>query len=743
MKIAFIATYPPEKCGIGTFTRNLRNAIEDVTRGNDTYTTFIIAVSATPAEFNYPGEVKYIIKKNNIKDYVEAADFLNEYADICFLQHEFGIYGGENGNYILSLLSRLKIPLVTTFHTVLNKPSKGQLSVMSAISKRASKVFVMSDMAVDFLEHIYKVVRDKIVKIEHGVPVFHMPSREHLRRNLGFEGKKVLLTFGLLSRNKGLEVVINALPKVVKKFPDVQYVILGKTHPNVVKESGEEYRNYLKLLAQKRGVEDYVVFDDRYVTDEELIQMLKATDVYITPYMNEEQITSGTLSYAIGVGAVVLSTPYWHAKELLDEQRGMLFPFNNSDILADELIDLFENPQNMDLIKDAASMYGARLSWPKIAQRYLTSLDNVLKETLPEVIPYGLNIDISVMPDFNLKHLRKLTNHTGILQHTKYNVPNLKEGYCIDDNSRALIMVLMARKHIKDVDLSTYYVARFLSFIHYMQKDDGNFHNMLKYNYGYIPEKDSEDAFGRTMWALGTLVWEAQSDGHRKLAIDIIEKALPNVDNLKSLRGKANTLIGLCHYAGNDDNRLKAVKDMIEWLADELVAAFKKTDSGIWRWFEDVLTYDNGILPLALLNAFNTTGDRRYIDVAVKSMNFLEKNTLINGVFIPVGNREWYRKGGKKSEYDQQPLEAMSMVLAYLQLFKITGDEKYLRSMFRTYLWFLGNNTNHVSLYDHRMGACFDALTPKGVNENQGAESLIAYWISHFTVQEAYYLQYE
>ncbi len=742
MKIAFIATYPPEKCGIGTFTHNLRNAIEQVTRGNDTYTTSIVAVSATPAEFNYPEEVKYIINKNNPKDYVEAADFLNEYADICFLQHEFGIFGGENGNYILSLLSRLKIPLVATFHTVLNKPSKGQLSVMSAIGKRASRVFVMSDMAVDFLEHIYKVERDKIVKIEHGVPVFHMPSRENLRRNLGFEGKKVLLTFGLLSRNKGLEVVINALPKVVKKFPDVQYVILGKTHPNVVRESGEEYRNYLKLLAQKRGVEDYVVFDDRYVTDEELIQMLKATDVYITPYLNEEQITSGTLSYAIGVGTVVLSTPYWHAKELLDEQRGILFPFNNSDVLADELIDLFEDPQKMERIRDAASMYGARLSWPKIAQRYLTSLDDVLKETLPEIIPYGLNIDISVMPEFNLKHLRKLTNHTGILQHTKYDVPNLKEGYCIDDNSRALIMVLMARKHIRDVNLSAY-VTRFLSFIHYMQKDDGTFHNMLKYNYGYIPEKDSEDAFGRTIWALGTLVWEAQSDGHRKLAVEIIEKALPNVDKLKSLRGKANTLIGLCHYAGHDDNRLKAVKDKIVMLADDLVAAFKKTDSGIWRWFEDVLTYDNGILPLALLNAFNTTGDRRYIDVAVKSMNFLEKNTLINGVFIPVGNREWYKKGKKKEEYDQQPLEAMSMVMAYLQLYKITGDEKYLRSMFRTYLWFLGNNTNHVSLYDHRTGACFDALTPKGVNENQGAESLIAYWISHFTVQEAYYLQYE
>ncbi|NPA36265.1 MAG: glycosyltransferase [Chlorobi bacterium] len=741
MRIAFIATYPPEKCGIGTFTHNLRNAIEMVTEGNDTYTTSIVAVSSSPSEFKYPKEVKFKVNKNKPKHYVEAAKYLNENADICFLQHEFGIFGGENGNYILMLLSKLKIPLVVTFHTVLNKPSKGQISVMSAISRRASRVFVMSDLAVDFLEHIYKVDREKIVKIEHGVPVFHMPSRDLLRRKLGFEGKRVLFTFGLLSRNKGLEVVINALPKVVKKYPDVQYVILGKTHPNVVKESGEEYRNYLKLLAQKRGVEKHVVFDDRYVTDEELIQMLKACDVYITPYMNEEQITSGTLSYAIGVGALVVSTPYWHAKELLDEQRGVLFPFNNSDSLAERLIELFDDPEKADRIREAASLYGMQLSWPKIAQRYLTSLDNVMKESPPEILLEGNHIDISVMPEFNFKHLRKLTDDTGILQHTKYDVPNLKEGYCIDDNSRALIMVLMARKFIKEADLS-HYVTKYLSFIHYLQKDDGSFHNMLKYNYGYIPEKDSEDAFGRTIWALGTLVWEAQSDGHRQLAIEMTEKALPVVDTLKSLRGKGNTLIGLCRYAGNDDKRMKAVKDKIVKLADDLVDAFKNNDSGSWRWFEDILTYDNGILPLALLNAFNVTGERRYIDVAVKSMNFLEKQTLINGIFIPVGNKEWYKKGGKRYDYDQQPVEVMSMVLAYLQLFRITGDDSYLGSLFRTYLWFLGNNTNHVSLYDHKTGACYDALTPKGVNENQGAESLIAYWISHFTVLEAYYLQY-
>ncbi len=742
MRIAFIATYPPEKCGIGTFTHNLRNAIEQVTRGNDNYTTSIVAVSANPTEFDYPEEVKFTINKNIRKDYVEAAGYLNENADICFLQHEFGIFGGDNGNYILTLLLKLKIPLVVTFHTVLNRPSKGQLSVMSAISKRASRVFVMSTMAVDFLDHIYKVDREKIAKVEHGVPIFHMPSRDQLRRQLGFEGKRVLFTFGLLSRNKGLEVVINALPKVVEKFPDVQYVILGKTHPNVVKESGEEYRNYLKLLAQKRNVEDHVVFDDRYVTDKELIQMLKATDVYITPYMNEEQITSGTLSYAIGVGALIMSTPYWHAKELLDEQRGILFPFNNSDRLADELIDLFENPERADRIREAATAYGLQLSWPKIAQKYLTSLDEVVKEALPEFLTGGLNIDISVLPEFNLKHLHKLTDHTGILQHTKYDVPNLKEGYCIDDNSRALIMVLMARKYIKNVDLSAY-VTRYLSFIHYMQKDDGSFHNMLKYNFQFIPEKDSEDAFGRTVWALGALVWEAQSDGHRKLAIEIIEKALPVVDKLKSLRGKANALIGLCQYAGNDEERFKTVKDKVEKLADGLVAAFKKTDSGSWRWFEDILTYDNGILPLALLNAFNATGNRTYIDVAVKAMNFLEKLTLVNGVFIPIGNSEWYKKGAKQYDYDQQPIEVMSMVMAYLQLYRITGYEKYLASLFRTYLWFLGNNINHLPLYDHRTGACYDALTAKGVNENQGAESLIAYWISHFTVLEAHYLQYE
>ena len=743
MRIIFIGTYPPEKCGIGTFTYNLRNAIEEVTVGNENYSTSVVAISSNPSEYDYPDEVKFVVDKNNLKNYEEAANYVNRNADIFFIQHEFGIFGGDNGIFILSLLAKLKVPMVVTFHTILNKPTKGQRLVMSAISKRASKIFVMSNMAVDFLEHIYKVDSDKIAKIEHGVPVFDLLSRDQLRRLTGFDGKRVMLTFGLLSRNKGLEVAIKALPRVVKEFPDVLYVILGKTHPNVVKESGEEYRKYLKLLAKKLGVENNVVFDDRYVTDRELIEMLTACDIYVTPYLNEEQITSGTLSYAIGVGAIVVSTPYWHAKELLSDNRGVLFPFNDSEKLADELINLFENPALAESIHDAAATYGMLLAWPKIAQKHLAYFEKIYEKNIPQFPKDFMTIDISVMPKFNFKHLRKLTNDTGIFQHAKYDIPNLREGYCIDDNSRALIMLVMAHKYIKDNELNAF-LTKYLSFVHYMQKSDGSFHNMLKYNFEYIPEKDSEDAFGRTLWALGLLAGQDRDlKGHGKLAKELFLDALPVIDSLQSIRGKANVLIALSLYASIDEKKHGTVIGQVNKIAGDMVAEFNAHNSGNWHWFEDFLTYDNGILPLSLLYAHDVTNNKKYYEVARKSMHFLEKQTLADGIYVPVGNEEWLFKNKTKSEYDQQPLEAMSMIMSYLMLYRINNNKEYLNNLFKTYLWFLGNNTQQKSLYIPSSGACYDGLTPNGVNENQGAESLLAYWISYFTVLDAYYLQFE
>ena len=566
MRIVFIATYPPEKCGIGTFTHNLRSVIEQVTKGDEAYSTSVVAISSNPSEYDYSEEVKFTMDKNNIKGYEEAADYINRNADVCFIQHEYGIFGGDNGVFILALLGKLNIPMVVTFHTVLNKPSKHQKSLIFTISKRASRVFVMSDLAVDFLEHIYKVDKEKISKIEHGVPIFNLPSRDKLRELIKFEEKRILLTFGLLSRNKGLEVVINALPDVVKKYPNVQYVILGKTHPNVVKESGEEYRKYLRLLTKKLGVEKNVVFDDRYVTDRELIEILSACDVYITPYLNEEQITSGTLSYAIGVGALVVSTPYWHAKELLSEQRGVIIPFNDSKSLSEELIKLFDFPELAESLRNAAFTYGMQLGWPKIAYKYLSCLDKLEGTDISLYVEHSMPIDISVMPTFNFIHLKKMTNEIGIIQHAKYDIPNLKEGYCIDDNSRALIMVLMAKKYMKEKELSSL-MDHYLSFIHYMQNPDGSFHNMLKYNFEYIPENDSEDAFGRTLWALGSLAGydmiNTELYGHKKLADELFVRSLQQVDNLKTLRGKANTVIGLCLYASIDTNKQKKVLRLI------------------------------------------------------------------------------------------------------------------------------------------------------------------------------------
>jgi glycosyltransferase involved in cell wall biosynthesis len=700
----------------------------------------VIAVSENPAEFSYPEEVKYTISKNDPVQYEEAAEFINNQADMCFIQHEFGIFGGENGVFVLSLLLKLRVPVVVSFHTVLNKPTSKQRSLVSAIGQRVSRVFVMSQLGVDFLEHIYKIPKEKISKIEHGVPDFDKVSRETLREQLGFANKRVLMTFGLLSRNKGLETVINALPRIVKTYPDVKYIVLGKTHPNVIRESGEEYRNSLKLLAKKRGIEEHVYFDDRYVTDQELMEMLYACDMYITPYLNEEQITSGTLSYAVGVGTLTLSTPYWHARELLDEQRGVLFPFKDASALADKILNLFASPHEAETIRNSASIYGLQLTWSKIAQKYLQQLGSLSVSYAKGDHVDSFPIDMSLLPRVNFTHLVKLSDHLGILQHTKFDVPNLKEGYCIDDVSRALIMVLMAKKYVLAEELEPL-IVRYLSFIHYMQQENGWFHNVLTYNLRFKPALDSEDAFGRTIWALGYLLKESHHDGHLKLASSIIENAMPNIDQLKSIRGRANTLIGLCYFKQKnplDEN----AELLINHLAQAIIKDYKINSDAGWHWFEEALTYDNALLPLALLFAYSATEIPDYLKVARQAFHFLETQTLKEGVFYPVGNDNWYRKGQELSTFDQQPLEAMSMVLCYLKFYELTEDGRYLKKMFDTYLWFLGHNVLQQSLYEHETGACYDGLTPEGINENQGAESLLAYWISHFSVMKGYYLQY-
>lgn len=737
-KIACVGNYVPRQCGIATFTRDLTESLIISNREKNIKTeAFVVAMNDQDQTYDYPEIVKFTIRQEYQRDYLEATKFINySNAEICILQHEFGIFGGKNGIYILPLIHKLEIPLIVTFHTVLKNPSEKEIMIIKEIGKKAEKIVVMSELAVDFLIHIYNLPKQKIKLIEHGVPDFDFIQRKIFKKKLNLENKKSLLTFGLLSRDKGIETVIQALPRVVEKHSEIVYIILGKTHPNVVRSSGEEYRNYLKLLVEKNDLRKHVYFYDKYVTNEELFSYLSAIDIYITPYLNEAQITSGTLSYAIGAGAAVVSTSYWHAKELLSDGRGKIFNFNDSDSLADLLINLFDNPEELSRIRKKAYQYGRKTIWPEIGARYLKLVANVLK-TVPEVkIEEEPVINPLVLPEFCLDHVHRLTDDTGILQHAKYIIPNFKEGYSLDDNARALLMFLMVFRQRKSKE-ALKLISTYLSFINLMQNDDGPFKNYLSFNRNFIDQVGSEDSFGRTIWALGYLVKYPPNKPFFEIAVEILTKSFSNFNHLKFIRGMTNSIIGLCHFLKIfPDN--KEMKSILKEMTYKIMKSYQKYKTDDWHWFEPILTYDNGILPLSLLHASEEIGDENILKVAYESIEFLEKVTLRKGYLSLVGSDNWYKKGGDRSRFAQQPIDAAAMVLMFYQAYLISKDKTFLKKMLTSYMWFLGENDLNKPLYDFKTCGCSDGIESYGINRNQGAESIIVYEIAHMTVLLAY-----
>ncbi|MBN2818813.1 MAG: glycosyltransferase family 4 protein [Bacteroidales bacterium] len=737
MKIAFIGTYPPRECGIGTFTNNLFNSVvkknDKTVFAND---GFVVALNDFNSIYDYPEEVKLTIRQEYQEDYLQAAKYINlSGADLCVLEHEFGIFGGQNGVYILPLLHRLEVPLIVTLHTILKSPSYNEKAVLQEICKMASKIVVMSHKAIEFLVSIYDVPQEKVAFIDHGVPDLQYDT-EKSKRELKLEHKKVLMTFGFIGRNKGIETVIKALPKVIEKHPDLIYMVMGKTHPNVIRHSGEEYRIFLMRLVKNLRLEKHVVFFNEFLDVRELFKYLSATDIYITPYLNEAQITSGTLSYAIGVGSAVVSTPYWHAAELLADGRGRLFNFNDSDELTSILTELLDNPVELNMLKKNARVYGRKITWPKTGEKYISLAGHVISQGVANHVKKETSFDLLILPPFSLVHINRLTDDTGIIQHAKFGIPNLKEGYCLDDNSRALLMVLMAYRQMKDIralELSPVY----LSYIHYMQNKDGTFRNFLSFSRNYLDEIGSEDSFGRTIWALGYLLGNAPNDAYYQIGKEIFFNAAPNFEKLNSIRSIANTMIGICYYLKTnltDDSMTERLRNM----AHNLIKHFENNAFDDWKWFESLLAYDNGILPLALLHSAEILNEDKVLEVAIKSMQFLTAHTLNDNYLSIIGNEKWYKKDGERSNFAQQPIDAMAMVLMYYQAFIVTRDKEFLNKLYTCFLWFLGENDLRMSLYDFETNGCCDGFESYGVNRNQGAESSLAYLISHLTVLQAY-----
>jgi glycosyltransferase involved in cell wall biosynthesis len=733
MKFAYIGTYPPRQCGIGTFTQNLLEAMV-LQKGEkkSEHEGIVVAMNDPDESYEYPEEVKFTIRQEHQRDYIQAAKFINfSGSDICILEHEYGIFGGESGVYILPLLHRIEIPLMVTLHTVLKNPSYNEKAILQEIGKMANMIVVMSNRAIKFLTEIFMIPSEKISLFEHGVPDLKF-SQEQTKKEFNLEGKKVLMTFGLLSRNKGIETVIRALPEVVAKHPNIIYIILGKTHPSVIRYSGEEYRNYLRRLIKSLELENHVFFLNEFIDQNELFKYLYATDIYITPYLNEAQITSGTLSYAVGTGAAVLSTPYWHAQELLADGRGRLFDFNNSIQLSEILIELLDKPDVLKNLRKRAYDYGRNITWPKIGKLYIEVAEKIAKETPVKMVSKETIVDPLILPNFTLAHVRRLTDDTGIIQHAKYGVPNLKEGYCIDDNARALLMVLMAYNQKKD-PLALELLPIYLSYIHYMQNKDGTFRNFLSFKRDYLDEVGSEDSFGRTIWALGYLLGNSPNDAYYQSGKMIFFDAAKNFDKLKSLRGIANTIIGICYYLRtnkSDDSMTEILREMVYKIIDH----YDNESTPDWKWFESILSYDLGIIPLSLFYSYEFLSEDKILDTAITSMDFLTSVSMKDDSLSLIGNEKWYRKGGERSPYAQQPIDAMAMVLMYYQAFIATKNKEYLNLMFTSFMWFLGENDLRMTLYDFETLGCCDGIEKYGINRNQGAESTLAYLISHLRV---------
>jgi glycosyltransferase involved in cell wall biosynthesis len=741
--VAVIGNYLPRQCGIATFTTDL---VEALSAEAPDINCWAVAINDRPEGYAYPEKVRFEINQNTLTDYSVASEFLNiSQVDIVCVQHEYGVFGGPAGSHLLKLLGEIRMPVVTTLHTVLRDPAPEYREVMCKLSDLSDKLIVMSRMAFDFLKDIYSVPEEKIAFIHHGIPDMPFIDSSFYKDKFGVEGKKVLLTFGLLSPNKGIENVMQALPSVTRKHPDVIYIILGATHPHILKAHGEEYRISLQQLLRRLNISGHVMFQNRFVTLKELCEFLGIADIYITPYLEEAQITSGTLAYAMGTGKAVISTPYWYATEMLAEGRGRIVPFNNPDAMAEQIIDLLDNDVDRNAIRKKAYTFCREAIWKEVSRRYLEAFSEVQHHRSLDPRPRHLYIENikSItnfdLPEMKLDHLKTLTDDTGILQHATHTVPDRIHGYCTDDNARALLVAAMSRKYLPTPDrrldsLSNHYLS-FLLYAFNVEK--GRFRDFMTYARQWTEEVGSEDAHGRALWGLGKSVVFFDNPGELATSITLFNKALKAVEHFDSPRALAFALVGIHAYLHkfSGDSEVRRIREI---LADRLFNQFKNNATKSWPWLESSLNYANGKLPHALLLSGQWMQRRDMIDMGLRSLEWLLTIQTEKGHFVPIGNKGWYEKGGPKARFDQQPVEANAMIEACVEAFNIIRDKAWLDNAVMCFNWFLGNNDLNMPLYDPKTGGCRDGLMADGINQNEGAESCLAWLLSLMTLQKLY-----
>lgn len=733
-KVAFIGNYLPRRCGIATFTTDI---CETFAALNPSIQVFAIPVTDIEEGYDYPDRVRFEIREQDIGSYKAAADFLNlnDIGVVC-LQHEFGIFGGDAGSYILTLLRQLKMPVITTLHTVLKNPSARQRRVMDELLGLSDYVVVMTQKAVEILQTVNKIHGPKVRLVPHGIPDVSFIDPNFYKDQYGVEGKTTLLTFGLLAPHKGIEVVLRALPEVIKERPNAVYIVVGATHPNLLRHEGEAYRLFLQRLCDELGISRNVIFHNRFVSSEELKELLVLADIYITPYLEEAQVVSGTLAYSFGVGNAVISTPYWHAAELLDDGRGVLVPFNDSDAMARAIKRLIVNENERNSMRKNAFLLGREMVWNSVASKYASIFEEAKMKrpavAQKKITMHTLEQQFPVLPDIKLDHLVRMTDSIGIFQHAMFNVPNFSEGYCTDDNARALILAVSlenigALNPVKVSDLA----SRYLGFVRYAWDPSiARFRNFLTFQRHWKEETPSEDCHGRALWAIGACIGQSKNEGFVQMLVEFFEKALASSASFTSPRAWAFILLGIHEYLQRfHGDRL--ARNYMQILAARLYDIYKANSDAEWLWFESSLTYCDAKLPHALLLSGHDLGNEDMLKAGIEALNWLSKiQTSTRGHFQPVGSDGEYRRGGVKPVFDQQPIEAYATVSACLEAYRITKDKMWYHKALNAFQWFLGSNDLGISLYDPVTGGCCDGLHVNRVNRNQGAESTLSFLLS-------------
>lgn len=735
-KIAVIGNYLPRQCGIATFTTDFSQSLARELPNEENLIN--VAIDDIPEGHNYPPQVKFRVRQDVKEDYFWAADYLNaNQYEAAVVQHEFGIFGGDDGSYILLMIKALKMPVITNLHTVLEKPTEGQRKVIEEIAKYSDRLTVMNKKAIEILTKVYGIDKKMIAYIPHGIPDSTFETPGLYNELFGLGDKDIILTFGLLGPDKGIESMIKAMPSIVKEHPNSIYQILGQTHPHILKSSGDTYRESLQKLVNDLGMGNHVVFHNEFVKLEMLIKYIQNAKIYAIPYLKKEQITSGTLAYALGLGTPVVSTPFWHAEELLAEDKGKFVEFNNPEDMAIQINNLLTNDYEREVMRFKGYQYGRSMTWKEVAKKHLNLFADIKEKKTIENTEGNINKfkkAFKELPEINLSHLKNMSDGTGLLQHAKYTTPNFSHGYCVDDNARGLIALTkyysLNKSDKKDKDI-LHLIQKYLAFLFYaFNPENSRFRNFMSYDRRWLELTGSEDSHARAIWGLGVTVKEAPNSSIRNMAMRLFLDALPIVRHFTSPRAWGYTVLGLQEYLSiyGGDSDARKIRDE---LAKKIYQLFENNASDEWPWCENTATYANAILPHALIVAGKWIPDQKMYETGIKALKWLLKiQTAPDGHLSVIGNSGWLDKNGNRSIFDQQPIEVKSLINACLDVYTETKDTKWLEESERCLSWFLGQNDLQIAVCDCKTGGCCDGLEVEGLNSNQGAESTLAWIIS-------------